>query len=776
MGEWTLILGALAIPLVILPAGYRFAMAPKFFVLAAVVLLLGAALLVAWRSIDRGRAPFFLPWTLFLGVTGVGAARSLNADSGIEMLVLQLCGGAVGISSALLVDRFDRLLRAVALVGICVAVVGMLEYLGVSWTCIPSSGRPSATLGFRNILGMYLAIGIFPAAALVLQPRRSDRILGGLAFLLMAVLLIFTRTRGAWLGVLVASLLGLGAGWRVLGWAAISRILWQYRVAVFGSFIVVAIAGAIPPKFRDRNLSRLDENKSTLVSTIQFMGQEGGDRGRLKIWSHTFQMIREKPLFGVGLQNWAAYYPRYDRGDVMGIGVAPERPHNDFLWVAAEMGLPGLVVYLWLLIVIARRVWVGIARQDWFALMWGLGAVALLVHGAFSFPREQPVAVFFLSLALGLAGRSPGSSDLPPRKRNLAIGFAVVGIGIAGLIEGAALLKFDADFSRALYAQEEGRPEKQIEAAIDAQKFGILDHRVLLLEGLGRYTLGDYEGAITAYRTYLRYQPFLPAVLNNLGQSLEALGQEVEAEAVYKQALDTFTGDGSGILISNLAAVYKKRGETEKALVLLKDAAALPAEGHHNLGIMYAEAGLWDKSLEAYRQALVQDPGMTIAYFSVAGVQLLKGDFGPAAQNYETFLNRWRGSSDYVRDANHRLRQIYPTVADGYLRDQKFDDAARVYERLVALGDDSPEILNNLILNCGRLGQFDRAISYGKIALEHHPGFAQTHLSMATVYEGHGDRAKAIQHYRKFIAAGHPNGGLMQRARDRIKMLAASGQ
>ncbi|MDA0711515.1 MAG: hypothetical protein O3B73_15050, partial [bacterium] len=61
MGEWTLILGALAIPLVILPAGYRFAMAPKFFVLAAVVLLLGAALLVAWRSIDRGRAPFFLP-------------------------------------------------------------------------------------------------------------------------------------------------------------------------------------------------------------------------------------------------------------------------------------------------------------------------------------------------------------------------------------------------------------------------------------------------------------------------------------------------------------------------------------------------------------------------------------------------------------------------------------------------------------------------------------------------------------------------------------------
>jgi len=774
IGEWTLILGALLMPLVILTKGYRVAMVPKFFVFVTLVLALGIALLLTWKSTNWKRAPFALPWVLFLMIAGVQALRSLNTDAAVEVWIIQVCGGIVGIGSALLVGQFLRVCRAVAIAGVVVALLGILEYVGLSWQMFPSGGRPSATLGFRNIAGMYLAVSLFLSGSLLLQSQKKDQILGVVSATMMIVFLVFTRTRGAWLGVFVGSLCGFFIVWRVMGLGEIFKWFLQHKVALISGCGVVVITAFIPPHFQDQSLSRLDEKKASVVQSIQFITQEGGDRGRFKMWYHTLQMIADAPLIGVGLHNWSAYYPRYDQGDVMGMVVAPRRPHNDFLWIWAELGTVGLLVYLWLLLCVAKRVWARSQLRDWGGVLAGLGAVALLVHSGFSFPREQPVAVFFLSLALGMAGQGAAPDAVRGGWRYLALGSVVVAVGFVGVLWSWAIFRFDADFSRTLQAKDLFQPEKQVEASRHARLAGVFDHRVFLLEGLGRYDLGDFKGAVDVYQTYLQYQPYLPALHNNLGRAYEALGNDVAAEKAYLNGLRTFSGDGAGVLVSNLAAVYKRQGKVDQALDLYEIGIGLPAEGYHNLGLIYAERGLWDQSLEAYQHALAQAPDMTIVFFSMAGVHLLQGDVEAASRNYETFLEHWTGKPDYVRDAQHRLRQVYPVLGDRYLRAGQIDQAVSVFTRLIDMGAGSAAIYNNLVLLYGRLRQYDKAIAMGEACQNLYPDFVQIHLSLATVYEDQKNTPQARYHYLTFINNSSKTDPLVGRAQERVKNLAIS--
>lgn len=77
---------------------------------------------------------------------------------------------------------------------------------------------------------------------------------------------------------------------------------------------------------------------------------------RLELWRRTLPIIAAAPLFGHGLHQWAPLYresiaqlPDFDDFN-MG------HPHQEMLLVAAEQGLVGLAVYLFLLLALARYV------------------------------------------------------------------------------------------------------------------------------------------------------------------------------------------------------------------------------------------------------------------------------------------------------------------------------------------------------------------------------------------------------------------------------------
>jgi len=133
--------------------------------------------------------------------------------------------------------------------------------------------------------------------------------------------------------------------------------------------------------------------------------------GRILIWKTTWNMIADHPATGIGPGKFPAVYPEYQaknlKDSVMsekyGI-LAGETEHafNDLLFVLAEEGIVGLLLFAGILVLCFRRLYLfGLyGRKDpWiFAISVGLMAslIALLAGGMTSYPMQMlPVSVWF---------------------------------------------------------------------------------------------------------------------------------------------------------------------------------------------------------------------------------------------------------------------------------------------------------------------------------------------------------------------------------------------
>ena len=96
---------------------------------------------------------------------------------------------------------------------------------------------------------------------------------------------------------------------------------------------------------------------SRLEQTVR---QDAGFWGRIAIWKDTIPMIRDFPLFGVGLGAWPEMFPRYRR--------APwsadfyREAHNDYLQILAETGVAGFALLGWFFVMTVRAIFQGKAN------------------------------------------------------------------------------------------------------------------------------------------------------------------------------------------------------------------------------------------------------------------------------------------------------------------------------------------------------------------------------------------------------------------------------
>jgi O-antigen ligase len=156
------------------------------------------------------------------------------------------------------------------------------------------------------------------------------------------------------------------------------------------------------------NREPLHERLATLEAYYQ-QPEEIAANGRLSIWKSALDMIKDHPGTGTGWGTFRSVYPSYRRDRVFhGIAFA----HNDYLQIAAGMGLPGLGLFLLFLVMLFREGFRGIQSRDrdFFSLaLPGVlaGLFALSVHELVDFNLMLPAnALLFFSLAGMVAGRS----------------------------------------------------------------------------------------------------------------------------------------------------------------------------------------------------------------------------------------------------------------------------------------------------------------------------------------------------------------------------------
>jgi len=187
--------------------------------------------------------------------------------------------------------------------------------------------RVFSTFVVSNSLAGYLAL-VLPALAGLWLDRYRRRERGETGFLAMTgavlvgpfmVALFFTRSKGG--------ALAMAAGVGALGLWAFRRMLWRRRVQAIGVVVVLAV------------LLVLAQWSGLLPPARDYVGSLAVRSG---YWRAGLRIFEQNPVTGVGLDNFADAYAAVK----LPSDQEARRAHNDYIQLAAETGLTGLVLYV----------------------------------------------------------------------------------------------------------------------------------------------------------------------------------------------------------------------------------------------------------------------------------------------------------------------------------------------------------------------------------------------------------------------------------------------
>ena len=214
-----------------------------------------------------------------------------------------------------------------------------------------------------NVLAGILSVGVPLFVTTALASRRSlrlvFRVIVGIFALVMVLLLILTQSRGGYLGAAAGLLILPPLYWPKLFYLAPLGV-----AAIVGGIWWVGV----------ESILNIVSNDSSL----------GGWAGRIDIWTQSWRALNDFVFTGIGIGTFTLVIPLLYplRVTIEGFPHA----HNLFLQVGLDLGLPGLIAYLAIIINLYVMLW-QMLRKPQTALNRALtvGATgsltAMLVHG-----------------------------------------------------------------------------------------------------------------------------------------------------------------------------------------------------------------------------------------------------------------------------------------------------------------------------------------------------------------------------------------------------------
>jgi len=220
--------------------------------------------------------------------------------------------------------------------------------------------------------GLYFVLG---------QRRPLVRLCAALGLVVLAVGLTRSGSRGGFLAFLAV------VGFILLGFTTL-----RARSRVVGLVVVLTVVLATAS---DRYWAQMQ----TIFNAHQDYNVTS-DQGRLKVWDRGLGYLADRPVLGVGISNFqtaeGTLSPLARRGE-RGLAVYWTAPHNTFIQTGAELGVPGLLLFIGLFataFVSLRRV----ARHTR-SMSPPAGDVSRLAQTLMAALLGFAVGAFFLSLA-----------------------------------------------------------------------------------------------------------------------------------------------------------------------------------------------------------------------------------------------------------------------------------------------------------------------------------------------------------------------------------------
>jgi len=640
----------------------------------------------------------FVFWMFIADVFAINATKAFWSNfERMEgwVLLIHLFGLFFAASAVLRVEKKWRAWFFASL-GVSVVIVGYaLLQLNGTLDIHQGAGRIDATLGNSAYLAIYFLFSVFIALWLALTEKQSW--LKWSLFVLAcveAILIFFTETRGAVIGLVLALslatlLTALTAEKNVRRWATGGFI-----------FILILVGGF----YLARNSSFIQNNH--VLQRVSSISPADG-KTRLTIWRMASKGVLERPLTGWGQEGFNYVFNKYYDPSLYEQEQWFDRAHNAFIdWLSAG-GIPAFLLYLSLFGSAFVLLWKNstLSRPERIALTAAL--VGYAVHNLFVFDNLYSYIYFFAILAL-IDSQVARPIDRIERAPVLSaedgmtfalpvaavVAFALIWfVNISGMQAASKLITamspsadgikgnialFKDVAAHPAFAAQEIREQAvsfaanvvQSKSATDAEKqqaasFAItemqkqvaaypLDAREHIQLSYAYRTVGDNVNALKEIRTAITLSP------NKENFWIEAGALEWDLGDMKMAQKDFATAYALGGKLFPVLAVYAAAGDIaagdkSTANKLLTDTYGSTNVDSDVLAIAYYRAKDWPQLISLWKSRTVRPEASAETWFGLASAYYMAGDSANAIATIRTAVAKY---PDIAASGDAAIKQI----------------------------------------------------------------------------------------------------------------------
>ncbi len=584
---------------------------------------------------------------------------------------------------------WDYFFNVTIVASVLASFYGMLQIMG--YLTINQGGvRVDATFGNATYFAIYLVFHIFLCLYMLIDSAKPKwlRWLYGIAAVFELIVLYFTATRGAILGLIG----GLAITGIILIWKEReNRVYRKIGFAVLGSIVVLV------GLFISVRNTAFVHNSPVLVRFASLGPTEVKTQGRYFVWPMALKGFAEKPIFGWGQESFNYVFNKYYDPRMYAQEQWFDRTHDVFLDWLISGGIVGFGAYASMYVALFYYIW---RKKSPFTLtersvFTGMMA-AYIFHNIFVFDNLISYIMFFsiLGFVHSRAVEETVSEGVFYTKRfsQEVLCYMIAPAALVITLAGIYFINIPAISANSTLIQ-----------AMTPQKGGVDENLALFNKVFAYDSFGTPEAT----------------------EQVVQIASQVSAANVSQVSKDAFY------------ELAKKKVE-ERISETPHDARYLVFAGS-----FFNRFGRYDDAIKYLEKALIESPKKQTIYFEISSSYLGKGDQAKMAEyikkGYDLEPNAPESQILYLISAIYTKNQgLIKTLMETLDQNRIISDN-RVVQAFLSIGDYNSVIAiltarvqkdpNNLQSNIdlaslyANLGQKQKAIDIVKLMIEKHPEF-----------------------------------------------------
>ena len=563
----------------------------KLFIIIILTLLIIKYL--ETKEISRYRNRLNLPISLFVLMMSISLLRVKVLSVGLgdyEIFISYFLLYFLIINNVDKKEQFDSFIKLFYLTSFLVSLYTLMQYYGFE-PYLKDFHSLTSTIGQKNWISNYIGM-FFPVTLIyfLLEDIKKNKIVYYILLSILYATMMICQSRGIWISIAFTILIGIFLIYRFKLFALFNKENQKWLVVLIITFMIITI---IYSTDNPLNKSAITVSQRA-VST--FNEQDPSINTRLLMWKTTFEMIKDKPIFGSGIgtfkMNYLNYQAEFLKNNPYYIrySVKAGEAHNEYLQMWAELGIIGLGIFIGVILMLYSLILDYLKKNNTdqdkiivFGLV--LGITCFLIHSLFTFPLYVPaLGVTFFTLV--------GLTVIYTRKINLP--------------------KTDSN---------NGLKELKLKNKVKKIALTIL----VLVFMIGAINL-------VAVKSYIAKIKYFNGMRHNVdGNYKEALPYLEQAASLYPY---------NGRILHALGTTYYNLGILNKAEEILHRTTEylIDAKTFYNLGLVYSQAGLYSKAEEKFKYALYLNPKYDKAYHELGYLYFTQGKYDDTIEQWNKIL------------------------------------------------------------------------------------------------------------------------------------------